>query len=140
MHTGRAFVAGIAGALVMTAIMIGFQSFGIRMGIEARLAAVLGLRVWVAGFAVHVLIGGALGLAYAYVFEHVLHQSGIGVGLMLGAFNTIFAGFVWAALGGPGAFWDAAGPQGIIALFVSHLAYGAVVGGVYRSDQVPIYG
>jgi hypothetical protein len=88
----------------------------------------------------HILIGGVIGLVYAYIFEHVVHQSGIGIGLLLGACNTIFAGFVWAALGGPGAFWETAGPQGVIALFLSHLVYGAVVGGVYRSEQVPIYG
>jgi hypothetical protein len=140
MHTGRAFMAGIGGALVMTIVMLGFASMGIHVAIESRLAAVLGLGTWAVGFAAHLLIGGLIGLAYAYIFEHVLHQSGIGVGLLLGACNTIFAGFVWAALGGPGAFWATAGPLGVIALFLSHLAYGAVVGGLYRSDQVPIYG
>lgn len=140
MHAGRAFIAGIAGALVMTVMMIGFRAVGMPLQIESQLASLLGTRVWAVGFATHILIGGALGIAYALCFEHVLHQSGVGAGLMVGSYNTIFAGFVWAAIGGPGAFWEAAGPQGVIALFLSHLAYGAVVGGIYRSDQVPIYG
>lgn len=140
MHTGRAFAAGIAAALVMTVLMIGFRSAGIPLQIESQLASRLGTQVWAVGFAAHLLIGGALGVAYAFVFEHVIHQSGVGAGLMIGSYNTIFAGFVWAAIGGPGAFWGGAGPQGVIALFLSHLAYGAIVGGLYRSEQVPIYG
>ena len=140
MHAGRAFIAGIVAAVVMTVLMIWFRTIGIPLQIESQLASVLGTRVWAVGFAAHVLIGGALGIAYAFVFEHVLHQSGTGAGLLLGAYNTIFAGFVWAAIGGPGWFWGGAGPQGILALFVSHLAFGAVVGRLYRSEQVPIYG
>ena len=140
MHVGRAFVAGVAGALAMTVIMSLFRAAGIPLQVEAQLAALLGTRIWAAGLAAHLLVGGGLGIVYALVFEYVLHQSGVGAGLMLGALNTIFAGFVWAALGGPGAFWHTVGPQGVIALFFAHLAYGAAVGGLYRSDQVPIYG
>ncbi len=140
MHAGRAFVAGVAAALVMTVMMIGFRAVGLPLQIESQLASVLGTRVWAVGLAAHLLIGGLLGVAYALVFEYVLHQSGVGAGLLLGASNTIFAGYVWAALGGPGAFWHTAGPQGVIALFLAHLTYGAVVGGLYRSEQVPIYG
>ncbi len=140
MHTGRAFVAGIAGALVMTVVTMWFSALGSPLRIEAQLAARLGTSAWAVGFVAHLLIGGAIGIVYAVVFEHVVHQSGVGVGLMIGSYNTIFAGFVWAMIGGPGAFWAAVGPLGVIALFVSHLAYGAVVGGLYRSEQQPIYG
>jgi hypothetical protein len=140
MHTGRAFVAGIAGALVMALITIGFSSAGLPLHVDARLASLLGSDVSAIGFVVRLVVGGALGLVYASIFEYVMHQSGIGVGMLLGACNTIIAGFVWAALGGPGAFWDLAGPYGVMVLFVSHLVYGGVVGGVYHSDQVPLYG
>jgi hypothetical protein len=124
----------------MTLLFIWFTAAGIPLPIDTRLAAVLGTRVWAVGLAAHLLVGGVLGLIYAAVFEHVVHQSGIGVGLMVGAYNTIFAGFVWAALGGPGAFWDRAGAPGIMALFATHLLFGAIVGGIYRTEQVPIYG
>lgn len=140
MHQGRAFVAGVVGAAVMTLLFVWFNAVGISLPIDTRLAALLGTRLWGVGVAVHLLIGGVLGLVYAFVFEHVVHQSGLGVGMMTGAYNTIFAGFVWAILGGPGPFWDRAGVPGIFALFLSHVVYGAVVGVLYRSEQVPIYG
>src|SRR5262245_48592619 len=133
MHVVRAFVAGVAGALVMTIVMIGLRAFGIPLHIESQLARVMGTQVWAVGFAAHLLIGGAIGIVYAAVFEFVFRQSGIGVGVLLGAMNTIFAGYVWWAIGGPGFFWHTIGPQGIIALFVVHFTYGAVVGGLYRS-------
>jgi hypothetical protein len=140
MHQRRAFVAGIVGAAVMTLFVLWFNAAGIPLPIDTRLAALLGTRLWVVGLAAHLLVGGVLGLFYAFIFEHVVHQSGLGVGMMLGAYNTIFAGFIWALLGGPGAFWDRAGAPGIFALFVSHVAYGAVVGALYPREPFRIYG
>jgi hypothetical protein len=83
----------------------------------------------------HLLIGGALGIAYAMVFEVVVHESGVGPGVLLGAINTIFAGFAWSAIGGPGHFWSAIGPKGVIALFIAHMTFGAVVGTVYKAEE-----
>ncbi len=140
MHAGRAFIVGVAGALAMTVVMSVFRAAGIPLGVEAQLAARLGLGIWAVGLAAHLLIGGGIAIAYAFVFEYVLHQSGVGPGMLLGACNAIFAGFVWAALGGPGGFWHGGGPLGVMALFLAFLSYGAVVGGLYRSEQVPIYG
>ena len=94
MHPGRAFVAGVAGALVMTLVMMWFRAVGVPLPIQSQLASLLGTRVWAVGFAAHLLIGGMLGIVYALVFEYVLHQSGAGAGLLLGACNTIFAGYV----------------------------------------------
>ena len=140
MHQGRAFVAGVAGAVVMTLLIMWFTAAGIPLPIDTRLAALLGTRMWAVGLVIHLLVGGALGVLYAFVFEHVVHQSGVGVGMMVGAYNTIFAGFIWAVLGGPGPFWDRAGAAGIFALFLSHVAYGAVVGALYPREAVRIYG
>ena len=140
MHQGRAFMAGVVGAVVMTLIFIWFTALGIPLPIDTRLAALLGTRLWAVGLVAHLLVGGLLGLFYAFVFEYIVHQSGLGVGMMIGAYNTIVAGFIWAMLGGPGPFWDRAGAAGIFALFLSHVVYGAVVGTLYRSEQVPIYG
>lgn len=140
MHQARAFVAGVVGAVVMTLLFMWFTAGGIPLPIDTRLAALLGTRVWAVGFVAYLLVGGVLGVLYAFVFEHVVHQSGVGVGMMVGAYNTIFAGFVWAVLGGPGPFWDRAGAAGIFALFLSHVAYGAVVGALYPREEVPIYG
>lgn len=135
MHPGRAFLAGIVGALAMSLVMVGVRAAGIPLHIEAQLAAVLGTNLWVVGLAAHLLIGGALGIAYGMAFELVLHESGVGPGAILGAYNTIIAGFVWAALGGPGHFWSTVGPPGIIALFLAHMTYGAVVGAAFKAEE-----
>jgi hypothetical protein len=140
MHTGRAFIAGLVGAVVMSVMMLGLRAAGIPLHIEQQLAAVLGTRVWALGFAAHLLIGGAVGVVYGMVFEKILHQAGVGPGLLLGAQNTILAGFVWAILGGPGRFWSEVGPQGVIALFLVHMGFGAVVGSLYRVDEPVVYG
>lgn len=135
MHPGRAFVAGVVGALAMSLVMIGVRAAGVPLHIEAQLAAVLGTNSWVVGLAAHLLIGGALGIVYGMAFESVLHQSGVGPGVILGAYNTIIAGFVWAVLGGPGQFWSAAGPRGVIALFLAHMTFGAVVGAAFQAEE-----
>jgi hypothetical protein len=135
MHPGRAFVAGVVGALAMSLVMVGVRAAGIPLHIESQLAAVLGTDLWIVGLAAHLLIGGALGIAYGMAFELVLHQSGVGPGVILGAYNTIIAGFVWAAIGGPGHFWSAVGPPGIIALFLAHMTFGAIVGAAFKAEE-----
>jgi len=135
MHPGRAFVAGMVGALAMSLVMAGLRAAGIPLHIEAQLAAVLGTKLWIVGLIAHLVIGGALGIAYGMAFELVLHQSGVGPGVILGAYNTVIAGFVWAALGGPGHFWTAVGPQGIVALFIAHMTFGAVVGAAFKAEE-----
>ena len=135
MHPGRAFVAGVVGALAMSLVMVGVRAAGIPLHIESQLAAVLGTNLWIVGLAAHLLIGGALGIVYGMAFELVLHQSGAGPGVILGAYNTIIAGFVWAAIGGPGHFWSAVGPPGIIALFVAHMTFGAIVGAAFKAEE-----
>ena len=119
----------------MSLVMAGLRAAGIPLHIESQLATVLGTNVWLVGLAAHLLIGGALGIAYGMAFELVLHQAGVGPGVILGAYNTIFAGFVWAALGGPGQFWSGVGPQGVIALFLAHMTFGAVVGAAFKAEE-----
>jgi hypothetical protein len=87
------------------------------------------------GLTLYVLIGGAVALAYAAFFEWALQQSGVGPGLLLGACNTIIAGFLWATGSDPGKFWVHFGAAGIAALFLVHFVYGAVVGGLYRTKH-----
>ena len=119
----------------MSLMMIGLRAAGIPLHIELRLATILGTRVWAVGLIAYLLIGGAIGVIYGMVFELALHEAGVGPGLMLGAYNFIFAGFAWAMLGGPGRFWSELGPAGVIALFLVHLAYGAVFGALYRPQH-----
>jgi hypothetical protein len=119
----------------MSLVMVGIRAAGIPLHIESQLATVLGTNAWIVGLAVHLLIGGVLGIVYGMVFELALHQSGVGPGVILGAYNTVIAGFVWAALGGPGHFWSAVGPQGIVALFLAHMTFGAVVGAAFKAEE-----
>jgi hypothetical protein len=119
----------------MSLVMAGLRGAGIPVHIESQLAAWLGTNVWAIGLAAHLLIGGALGIVYGMVFELVLHESGVGPGVLLGACNTIFAGFAWALIGDPGRFWSGAGPKGVIALFLAHMTFGAVVGAVFKAER-----
>ena len=139
MNPGRAFVAGVVGAIVMSLIMVLLRAAGVPLHIELRLAAVLGTRIWAIGFVAHLVIGGLLGVVYALIMEHVIGTSGVGPGVLLGAVNTIFAGFAWALIGGPGRFWSEFGPAGVGALFLVHIAYGATVGGLYKNEHRPVY-
>jgi|SRR6476661_3385817 len=123
----------------MSVIMELFRVVGVPLHMEMRLAAALGTHTWLIGFITHLLLGGLIGLAYATVFEYVIQTSGVGPGMLLGAVNTIFAGFAWYFIGGPGRFWSDFGPAGIGALFLVHLAYGAVVGTLYRNEHRPVY-
>lgn len=139
MNIFRAFVAGIIGTVIMSLIMLSLRALAVPLHIELGLGALVGLGAWIPSLIVFLVVGGVLGLAYAAVFEWVLHQAGVGPGLLLGACNTIFAGFIWAQLSGPGPFWDRLGAQGIAALFLVHFAYGAVVGGLYRTRHTLAY-
>lgn len=139
MNAGRAFGAGVIGAAIMSAIMVWLRAVGVPLHIELRLAAILGTHLWIVGLAAYLLIGGIIGLGYAAVFEWVLHQAGVGPGLLIGACHTIFAGFVWSQLSGPGRFWENLGVPGIAALFLLHFLYGAIVGGLYRTEHVLEY-
>ena len=139
MNPGRAFVAGLVGTLIMSSIMLLLRVIGVPINIEPQLAALIGSSLWIVGFAIYLLIGGLLGIGYAVIFEYVLNNAGVGPGLLLGACNTIFAGFVWSRLNGPGQFWDRLGAEGVAALFLVHMVYGAVVGSLYRTEHTLVY-
>jgi hypothetical protein len=132
VNPARAFVAGVVGAAVMSLLMVWFRAIGVPLHLELQLAAMLGVHVWIVGFIAYLLIGGIVALIYALVFEYILNEAGVGPGLMVGACHSIFAGFIWSQLRGPGQFWDSYGAAGIAALFLLHFVYGAIVGGLYH--------
>ena len=135
MNPARAFMSGVIGALVMSLLMMSLRAIGMPIQLELRLASLIGLHAWLAGLIVYLIIGGIVGLIYALVFEYILNEAGVGPGLMVGACHSIFAGFIWSRLGGPGPFWENFGVAGIAALFVLHFVYGAIVGGLYRTEH-----
>jgi hypothetical protein len=139
VNTVRAFVAGVIGTVIMSLIMISLRAIAVPLHVEHRLGAAVGFGAGVPGLIVYVVIGGVLALAYAAIFEWVLHQAGVGPGLLLGACNAVFAGFFWAQLSGPGPFWDRLGAEGVGALFLVHFVYGATVGGLCRTRHTLAY-
>ena len=119
----------------MSLVMAVLRAAGIPLHIESQLATLLGTSSWLAGLTAHLLIGGVLGMVYGLAFELVLLETGFGPGILLGAINTVLAGFIWAAIGSPGRFWSDLGPQGIMALFIAHMTFGAVVGSVHKAES-----
>jgi hypothetical protein len=147
MKTGRAFVAGMLGAVVMSAILWIARNW---MGIPAHMETMLGtmvvreaaLTAWLVGFGIHVLIGGVLALVYAWAFEHITHRAGVLVGVGFGLIHAVIAGLgntmipaihpmIPERMPAPGAFMANLGTIGIVAEFALHVVYGAIVGGLY---------
>ena len=119
----------------MSLVMIWLRGIGVPLHLELQLAAVLGTQAWIVGLIAYLIIGGITGLIYALAFEYILNDAGVGAGLLVGACNSIGAGFIWAHMPGPGRFWDTLGPSGIAALFLLHFIFGAIVGGLYRTEH-----
>lgn len=135
MNTGRAFVAGIVAAAIVSGVILLLRTTGLSLDVHTQLAGLFGASSWIVGLAIYLVIGGALALVYAAFFEWALHQAGVGPGILVGAWHTILAGFAWATTSDPGRFWVHFGAGGIAALFLVHFVYGGVVGGLYRTKH-----
>jgi hypothetical protein len=157
MKTGKAFFAGMIGAVVMSAILWIARNV---MGIPAHMEMMLGtmvvpnaaLAAWLVGFGIHVLIGGVLALVYAWAFEHVTHRSGWLVGAGFGVVHATISGLGMAMvpaihpmipeqMPAPGAFMGNLGVIGIVAEYALHVIYGAIVGALYGPvvrDRAPL--
>jgi hypothetical protein len=133
MNTGRAFLAGVVAAAVAIVVMLLLRTAGLPLDIPARLAMMFGASGWVPGVMFYLLAGGVIALVYAVVFEWAFNQAGVGPGILLGAWNTIFAGFFWQFGSDPGRFWQHFGAAGMASLFLIHFVYGGVVGGIYKT-------
>jgi len=146
MKAGKAFVAGMVGGAVMSVLMWMARTM---MGMPANLEMMLGTMVtdpgttaWMIGFVTHLMISGAIALIYAWAFEHVTHRAGWLVGAGFGVVHAIIAGMVMGMMPmihprmpnpvmPPGAFMSHLGTMGVVAEFMLHLIYGAVVGAMY---------
>lgn len=152
INGGRAFVAGMTGGAVMTGIMWMARTFmGMPMNLEMMEGTMLvhtpGTAAWVVGFVMHLMISGLIALAYAWAFEHVVHRSGAGVGALFGLVHAVVAGVAMGMvpsvhplipeqMPAPGAFLSNI-PMGVVALFMLHAIYGAVVGAMYVPVRAP---
>lgn len=149
-----AIVGGFVGTVVLTSILRGMSELGwTRMDLPFLLGTALSadrVRAKVVGYALHFVFGLLFALAYYAVFA-VVDRSGVVLGALLGLIHALFAGTALVSILLPavhprmGTGFDAAGsapllePPGFmlinygrqtpVATIVSHVVYGAIVGG-----------
>lgn len=149
-----AVVGGLLGTVVLTTILRGASELGwTRMDLPFLLGTALSpdrVRAKVIGYALHFVFGLLFALAYYAVFA-VVDRSGVLLGGLLGLVHALFAGTALVSILLPavhprmGTGFDAAGsapllePPGFmlinygrqtpLATIVSHVVYGAIVGG-----------
>lgn len=142
MDTKRAVLAGIVGTAVMTVLLlwapiVGLPSLAIGELLSTFLAvSVAVLRVGpTGGWTIHILIGIAFALLYAGVFARRLPGGPVGRGALYGFLIFLLAQLVFMPAVGAGVF-SRGDPGMLLGSLLGHLAYGAVVGGVYGEPRV----
>lgn len=146
MKYGKAFGAGVLGAVVMTVIMAMARAMGMQVNLEMMLGTMMGSppspATWIMGLIIHLVAGGIFALIYAAGFEYLTHRADWLVGLGFGFIHSLFAGLFMAmmpamhplipeAMPAPGAFMSNLGMMGVVAEIMLHLIYGAIVGAMY---------
>lgn len=146
MKYGRAFAFGVLGSLVMTVMGVAGRAMGMPANIEMMLGTMFGLpagtTAWLLGFGIHLLNGGIFGLIDGCGFEYLTRRAdwlvGVGFGLVHALPAGVFMGFVPAIhpmipeqMPAPGWFMAGMGMMGIVAEFVMHAIFGAIVGAGY---------
>jgi hypothetical protein len=149
-----AIVGGLLGTVVLTTALRGASDLGLtRIDLPFLLGTAVTedrTRAKVIGYALHFVFGVLFALAYYAVFA-VIDRSGVVLGALLGLIHALFAGVALVNILLPavhprmGTGFDAAGsapllePPGFmlvnygretpLAMIVSHIVYGAIVGG-----------
>lgn len=149
-----AIVGGLLGTVVLTTALSAASELGLtRIDLPFLLGTAVTedrIRAKVAGYALHFVFGVLFALGYYTVFA-VIDRSGIVLGALLGLIHALFAGTALVNILLPavhprmGTGFDAAGsapllePPGFmlvnygretpVAMIVSHIVYGAIVGG-----------
>jgi hypothetical protein len=152
-------VGGLLGTVVLTTVLRGASELRwTRMDLPFLLGTAVTanrVRAKVAGYALHFVFGLLFALGYYAIFV-VTGTSGIGIGAVLGLVHGLFAGTALVSILLPavhprmGTGFDAAGtapllePPGFmlinygrqtpLAMIVSHVGYGAIVGGFAGFD------
>jgi hypothetical protein len=146
MRAKRAILCGLFGAFAISATSALLRLIGIPIHIELILGTMFGLQpgpaAFLLGFAMHLAIGGAFGLLYAWLFETVWLHGGAFTGMILGVLHASLIGMavgltpqfhpmIPEQIGDPGPFFANIGPIGVVAFFGIHVLYGAIVGAGY---------
>jgi hypothetical protein len=152
IRAGWAFASGALGAVVLAVLLVAAQALGIT---DLNLLLLTGTLVgvppgsasWVVGFVVHLLAGGVIGLLYAAIFEawrHADWRRGAAVGVPHAFLGGVLLGFLplvhpalteYPELRAPGFLGVNFGWQTVVTFIVLHVAYGAVVGGIYGTRR-----
>jgi hypothetical protein len=151
MKVGTAFAAGAAGGAAMVAMLwIARAIFGMDVNLSMMLGTMVvlppGPIAWVAGFVMHLIISGLIALAYAWGFEHVTHRAGWATGVAFSVIHAFIGGLMFGLvpaihwlipeqMPAPGMFLANKGALYVLAFFVLHAVYGAIVGAIYAPAE-----
>lgn len=139
----RAFLAGAFAGIVMSLLMVATRLAGVAVTLEMMMGTMVfdaGPVAWVAGFVMHVVLSGLIGIAYLWVFESVTKRGGVARGMAVSVPHLVIAGVAMGAVvpavhrlipesvAGPGYFLASQGLAGIVAFVLLHLVFGAIVG------------
>jgi hypothetical protein len=157
MNYGKAFKAGMLGALAMTVLMViaralGVSTLNIEMALGTLLTRQIGAGSWVLGFLMHLLVGGLLAQIYALGFELLQARPSVWVGAAFSLVHASIAGMMMFVLGtihplmrnngelpAPGPFAVSYGTLTAVAFVALHLVYGAWVGSFYvRKPEIEV--
>jgi hypothetical protein len=128
MKTGRAFVSGVVGGAVMSAMLAMARMMGMPAKLETMLGTMFlpeGAAAWLLGFVMHLMISGLIALIYAWGFENVTHRAGWLVGAGFGLVHSIVGGVFMGMMPmmhpkipemmpAPGAFMSNLGAMGVV--------------------------
>ena len=132
LNLGRAVLAGLAGAVAMTALMLMAPMMGMPpMNIGAMLGSVMGGNVAL-GWMAHFVIGVVLALGYAAVFAKRLPGAPVVRGALFSLLPWLMAQIVVMPMMGMGLFSGSMLAAG--GSLMGHIVYGIVLGLVYGSS------
>lgn len=134
---GRAMLGGLAGTLMMTAMMyVAAPMMGLQMDIAGMLGSMLG-GSWTAGLMMHLLNGVVVfPLVFTLALASRLPGSWAVRGALWGGALWLIAQLVVMPMMGGGIFSSAmGGPMAAMASLVGHLLYGGVFGAVAGSRE-----
>jgi hypothetical protein len=145
IRAGMEFIAGMTGGVAMSAVMLSGRAADLPVSLEWLLGLIVfggphrSFDGWMLGFGLHLVLAGAIGIAYGRLLDQLGQGAGWRVGATVGAVHGVLAAIVLTlarlplAPGPPAAMHDA---QRIAVLFGVHLVYGGIVGAMYPPVRV----
>lgn len=146
MKMNRAFWSGILGGVIISILLaIGRWAGLVELHLEmlvGTFATERGMNAFSIGAAMHLVFAGLLGLIYGRVFE-AIKWAGTGAGALVGLIHALVVGGILGILSvlhpqlgvtmpDPGFFAANYGTLDVVGLFVTHLVYGIILGGLYE--------